>query len=138
MMFLHPLFKTLVTRPELLAEHAGAYLELASAEAAEAALRLRLRCMLAGAALLCAALALVLGGMALLLLAVLPLDQMPAPWALAAAPAVPLVGAIALWLAQRRHALDLSFGLVREQFALDRQLLQKLSRPRPSAGPSEA
>ncbi len=128
MMFLHPLFKTLATRPELLAEHAGAYLELASAEATEAALRLRLRCLLAGAALGCAALALVLGGVALLLLAVLPLDQMPAPWALAAAPAVPLLSAAGLWTAQRRRALDLSFGMLREQFALDRQLLQQLPR----------
>ena len=123
MMILHPLFKTLATRPELLAEHAGAYLQLASAEAAEVALRLRLRCLLAAAALACAALALVLGGMALLLLAVLPLDQMPAPWALAAAPAVPLFGAAGLWTAQRRQVLDLSFALLREQLALDRQLL---------------
>lgn len=125
-MMLHPLFKTLVTKPELLAEHAGAYLELASAEAGEAVSSLRLRALLMAAAVACAAVGVMLGGTAILLLAVVPLDQMPAPWALAAAPAVPLAAAAAMWWAQRSRETDMSFTLLREQVALDQRLLQQL------------
>ncbi len=127
-MILHPLFRTLATRPELLAEHAGAYLELASAEASAAAVRLRVRAVLTVAAVACAALGVGLGGTALLLLAVVPTTQMPAPWALALAPAVPLLAALGMWAWQRHNRMDLSFSLLREQLALDRELLQKLPR----------
>ena len=48
-MIIHPLVKTLVGRPELLAEHAGAYAELAGAELSQAAKRLRLRAVLLAA-----------------------------------------------------------------------------------------
>ncbi len=129
-MILHPLFRTLATRPELLAEHAGAYLELASAEAAEAATRLRVRAVLTVAAAGCAALGIGLAGVALLLLAVVPTAQMPAPWALAAVPAVPLLAALGMWAWQRQNRLDLSFALLREQLALDRALLAQLPRRR--------
>lgn len=127
-MTIHPLFKTLATRPELLAEHAGAYLQLASAEAVQAGSLLRTRLVLLASALICAGLGVMLAGVALLLLAVVPLDQMPAPWALALAPAVPLAAAGGLWWAQRRRELDLSFALLRQQVALDRSLLQQLAQ----------
>jgi hypothetical protein len=126
-MTLHPLFKTLATRPELLAEHAGAYVELASAEVVEAAERVRARATLMVGAVACGALGISLAGTAVMLAAVMPLQDMPAPWALALAPALPLAAAVVLWWAQRRHTLDLSFELLREQLALDRALMQQVA-----------
>lgn len=127
-MFLHPVFRTLVSQPELLAEHAGAYVELASAEVGLASQQVRVRAAMAVAALACGALGASLGGTALLLLAVVPLSEMPAPWALALAPAVPLAAAVGLWWAQGRLTIDLSFATLREQLALDRGLWQQVSR----------
>jgi uncharacterized membrane protein YqjE len=126
-MTLHPLFKTLATRPELLAEHAGAYVELASAEVFEAAERVLARATLMVGAVACGALGISLAGTAVMLAAVMPLQDMPAPWALALAPALPLAAAVVLWWAQRRHTLDLSFELLREQLALDRALMQQVA-----------
>lgn len=127
-MIIHPLFKTLVTHPHLLAEHAGAYLELAGAEAAQVAQdaqRHALRLALAGA---CGVLGVFLAGGALLLAAALPLDGMPAPWALVAIPATPLAVAALLWATQRHRGPDLSFPLLRDQMRVDRELLRRVGQ----------
>lgn len=129
-MLLHPVFRTLVSKPELLAEHAVAYVELASAEVGAAARQAKTRAAMAAASLACGALGVGLAGTALLLLAVIPVGDMPAPWALAAAPAVPLAASIGLWWDQRRRAVDLSFSAVREQLLLDRGLWQRVSEQR--------
>lgn len=128
-MALHPVFKMIVTRPELLAEHGGAYLALAAAEAGQAA---RSAGRLAGglaAAAACLALGLGRAGVALLLLAVVPVAAMPVPWLLLLVPGVPLGAALWLWAAQRRHRLAGSFAALREQVALDRALLRQCSAP---------
>lgn len=125
-MRLHPVFRTLVSQPDLLVEHAGAYAELASAEMAMAAHQLKARAAMAVASIACAALGASLTGTALLLVAVTPLQEMAAPWALIAAPAVPLLAAGALWWAQSRRAVDLSFGAVREQMQIDRAVWRRL------------
>lgn len=128
-MWLHPVFRTLASRPELLAEHAGAYVDLAAAEVDVAARQVRTRAALMAASLACGALGVGLAGTALLLLAVTPLQEMPAPWALLAAPAVPLGAALGLWWAQGRKSVDLHFSALREQVALDRQLWQQVTAP---------
>lgn len=130
-MWPHPALRQLLRRPELLAEHLGAYGERAAADAQALAAALQSRLLLQGAALGCALLGLGLGGMALLLAAVLPLATMPAPWALAAVPALPLAVAAALWLRQRRHAPALDFPALRERWQEDRARWQ---RPPPSGG----
>lgn len=127
-MILHPAFRTLISQPGLLVEHVGAYGQLALAEASEAAQGLRRKAVYTAAAAACTALACTLGGTALLLLAVVPVSEMPAPWALLAAPGVPLLGALALWVAQSRLDLDLRFSLTRQQLDADRELLQQLER----------
>lgn len=129
-MRVHPLFKTLLSRPELLAEHAGAYAELASVEVAQAARRARQRAVLAAAALGCAAAGSLLGGVALLALAVVPVSTMPAPWALAVVPGVPLLTAAALWFAQSRQAGQPSFARLREQWTLDQALIGEAGQAR--------
>lgn len=128
-MWLHPVFRTLVTRPELLTEHVGAYAELAWAEAADAGAGLKRKAVLGVAALACATFGVALAGVAVLLAAVIPFADMPAPWALLLAPGLPLSAAAALYGMQRRQPVDLSFRALRGQLALDGALWQRVSEP---------
>ncbi|WP_077035636.1 hypothetical protein [Pelomonas sp. KK5] len=124
---IHPLFRTLATRPELLAEHLGAYAQLVSVEAGETTAQWRRHALWAAVMTLGLFLFATLAGTALLLLAVVPLDAMPMPWLLAAVPAMPLLLAVLGWLQMRQHPLSCSFELLREQVALDTALLKEAS-----------
>lgn len=124
---IHPLFRTLASSPELLAEHAGAYAELAGAEAAELAGRLRQRVWLGGAAALLAALAVGFGGVALLLVAAVPLSQMPHPALLWLVPAVPALAAAGCVAALRRVKAVPAFETLRRQWLADRALWREVS-----------
>ena len=124
---IHPIFTRLVTQPGLFAEHAGAYAELAAAEALQLSTRLKRQLLLALAAALCALLGLGLTGVAALLAAALPLDTMPAPWVLLALPALPLAAAAACGFALWRMQSVAAFALLRSQFAADARLLQEVA-----------
>lgn len=124
---IHPFFTKLVSQPGLFAEHAGAYAELAAAEALQLSSHLKRQLVLAVSASLCALLGLGLAGIAALFAAALPFDTMPAPWALFAVPAVPLAGAAACaWLLWRRQSLE-AFALLRSQWAADARLLVEVA-----------
>ena len=124
---IHPFFRTLATRPELLAEHLGAYAHLVSVEAGETTAQLRNQAVWGLAAGLCLVLTLGLGGTALLLVAAVPIDEMPAPWLLAVVPLVPCLATLACWWQMRRRPLNCSFELLRQQVALDTALLREAS-----------
>jgi hypothetical protein len=123
----HPLIRLLANRPDLLIHHAGAYAELAAVQAGAAAAELRSRAVLISAAVAALLLAVTLAGGALLLLAAIPLQAMPAPWLLAAAPATPLLLAAGLTLQLRRQPWAWSAQALREQFAADAELLAQAS-----------
>lgn len=120
---IHPIFKLLVARPDLLAEHAGAYAQLAVAEAGELAQSLRARGLWLLAAGLAALLALGFSGVALMLAAALPAAQMPAPWGLWAVPGALWATALGCGLAARRCAVPQAMGQLRAQWAEDTRLL---------------
>ncbi|HSW04630.1 hypothetical protein [Aquabacterium sp.] len=122
---IHPLFRLLATQPEVLAEHLGAYAQLASAEVSEAALAVRARAVFMMAMVLFILLGLGLGGVALLLLAALPISVMPAPWLLAVVPLTPLALAVGCWAALQQRPLARSFAQLREQMAADAALLRE-------------
>jgi len=125
---IHPLFRTLATRPELLAEHLGAYAELATVEVSETTARLRHRALWAVGLVACTALAVGLGGAALLIYAAIAVDTMPLPWLLIATPATPAVGALVCWWQMHsRPAVIGSMELLRQQFALDTAMLREAS-----------
>ena len=124
---IHPLFRTLATRPEVLAEHLGAYAQLVSVEASETTAQLRNYALWAVGAMLGLALGTGMAGTALLLLAVVPVNDMPYPWLLIAVPAVPYVLAGFCVLQMRRRPPNCSFDLLREQVALDTALLREAS-----------
>lgn len=127
----HPLIGLLAAKPQLLAVHAGAYAELAAVQVGEAARTLRLRALLAAGAVAALSVGASLGGVALLLVAVVPLASMPMPWLLAAAPALPLLLACVLWMVQARTPLNLSMELLQAQWAADMQLLAEVGEHAP-------
>ena len=124
---IHPLFTRLVSQPGLFAEHAGAYAELAAAEALQMSTRLKRQLLLGVTAALCAFLGLGLAGVSALLAAALPVDTMPAPWALWALPALPLAGAAASGLQLWRMQSVTAFALLRSQFAADARMLAEVA-----------
>ena len=77
---MHPLLHLIATRPQLLAEHAQAYAELVSTELPRASAAWKRQALLNTLAWLGFLAALLLGGVALMLWASLPLSSMPAPW----------------------------------------------------------
>lgn len=130
-MLIHPLFRTLASRPDLLADHAGAYAALAQAELGEAARRWRQRLLWGLVVTVLALLALGLGGVALLLAAAVPVERMPAAWVLVALPASLALLALALGVWQaRRHRDQTVFdaALWRAQWAQDQALWQEAAR----------
>lgn len=123
----HPMLKMLATRPELMAEHIGAYAQLAAAEVDEAANLWRGRMLWAigtGAFML---LALAFGGFSLLLLGAVPRESMPAPWLLALVPLLSLALAGACWIVRHFRPAASPFTQLKHQLALDATLLREAS-----------
>lgn len=125
---IHPFFTRLVSQPGLFAEHAGAYAELATAEALQLTSRLKRQLLLAVSAALCALLGLGMAGVAALLAAAVPFESMPAPWALWLVPALPLAAAAACGLQLWRMQSVSAFALLRSQFAADARMLVEVAQ----------
>jgi len=87
---IHPLFITLAQRPNLFAEHADAYADLALAKWQGVTGQLASRALIWVVTAVLGLVGLMLLGNALLLWAAVPLASMPLPWLLWAVPAVQL------------------------------------------------
>ena len=124
---IHPLLALVATQPQLLTDHAEAYAELATAELALASAGWKQQAMWTAALLACAVIALALAGVALMLWAVSPPADIRAPWALLAAPLLPLLMAVVCWLAARPSA-DRAFNLLRQQLHADLRMLREAGR----------
>jgi hypothetical protein len=93
----HPLLDLIANRPQLLADHAQAYGELMASEVGAASNAIARRAVLTMAGVASLAIALGLGGVAVMLRAALPVTDMAAPWVLLVVPLVPLAaGAVCL------------------------------------------
>jgi hypothetical protein len=124
---LQPLIRLMASRPELLAEHAQAYAELATSEwrsAAEAALR---RLLLAFVAVVSLLVGILLAGVAGLLVAVWPVGQMNLPILLVAIPALPLAMAAIAGVALGRVPREPAFADIRRQLQADLAMLRSAS-----------
>ncbi len=124
---MHPLLHLIATQPHLLGEHAQAYAELVSAEVGKASAAWTRKATLGAGALCCGSIAVVLAGVSLLLCAVVPGAQMPAPWALWAVPLVPALAAAGCVLAARGNGGTGSFAVLREQMKADIAMLREVS-----------
>lgn len=123
---IHPLLHLIATRPHLIAEHAEAYAELAADELSRAAAAWKLRIALQAIGVGLIAVAAILGGVALMLWAVTPPNELHAPWALIVAPLAPLVVALGC-LARAGKPVDSAFGNLREQMRADLVMLREVS-----------
>jgi hypothetical protein len=119
---LHPLLRLALARPDLLADHAGAYAELAVVSAREALADWQVRALgwaLLGAGLL---LCLAFGGVALMLHGAVAAP--PVPWLLWAVPLAPAVLALWGWWLARRRITGSRGVSVAQQFEADLALLK--------------
>lgn len=124
---IHPLLTLVATQPQLLADHAEAYAELATAELVLASAGWKQQAIWTAALLACAVIAVALAGVALMLWAVSPEPNIRAPWALLVAPLLPLLLAVGCWLAARPSA-DRAFNLLRQQVGADLRMLREAGR----------
>jgi hypothetical protein len=124
---IHPLIRLLATRPHLLATHLGGYAHLMRVQASDALVLARARAVLAACVAIGAALGTGLAGVAIILLGVVPVSEMPAPWLLLLAPAVPLAGAGACWWHLQRQPPLVSLDELQQQLAADAALLREAS-----------
>lgn len=121
---IHPLLRLALARPDLLADHASAYAELAVVNAREAVADWQRRllgwALLAVGVLLCT----VFGGVALMLHGAVAAPVVP--WLLWAVPAAPaLLALYGAWLASRRHVTNAVRGVsMAQQFEADLALLR--------------
>ncbi len=126
---LHPLLHLIATKPQLLADHAQAYAELAAVEVGEFSAAWRRRAVFYAVAAFFLGFAVVLAGVAVMLWSVFPVAQMQAPWALVAVPLVLAgVGAVCL-LAGRSHSQAGAFATLREQVKADLLMLREVVAP---------
>lgn len=122
---LHPIFSTAVSRPDLVADHIAAYVDLAAEEATSTGTDLLVRILGAVLAGLCTLLALGLAGVAVMV-GVLH-DRFH--WALVAVPGTALLLALVALAATRRPAPGQRFAELRRQFAADLGLLRTAGDP---------
>ena len=115
----HLLLHLMASRPQLLLEHLEGYVDLAGAEAGEAASTLKPGALLGAVGLGCLGIGFVLGGVALLPYAAVPASQMPSPWGLWAVPLPPILVAIGCLLAARKPPRSVAFEHLRRQIRAD-------------------
>jgi hypothetical protein len=123
------LLHLLLSQPELVAEHAHAYAELAIADARAASKTTQNAALWSAAFLCCASVTVVLAGGGLMIWAAIPEGAIRAPWVLLATPLVPLVAAIVCLIGLKSKGAVPAFAKVRQQIAADVQMLREVSLP---------
>lgn len=126
---LHPGLVLLARHPDLIADHVAAYADLATAEAQAWGRQVRIRTWLTLAATLMLTLAVALAGVAGLLSATVPAEQMPHPTWLWAIPTIPLVLSGVLGGMAYRTPVPSPWRNLREQVAIDAATLRLLTSP---------
>jgi hypothetical protein len=127
---IHPLLRLVATQPQLLADHAEAYADLLGEEFGAATARWKRQAVLAAVGLCLIGVSAVLGGVALMFWAVMRPEDIQAPWALVVAPLLPLLVAIACFVAAKRTSvLSGPFDNLRQQMRSDVAMLREVSTP---------
>ena len=126
---MHPLLAVLTARPQLLVDHAQAYVALFQEDAAlaSAAWWYRARLQFVGLCCLCAAL--VLGGVALMLWAIVLPVNLHQVWALWLVPALPLAAGLVCWWVASTSGQAAAFSNLSRQIAADVTMLRAAGAP---------
>ena len=120
---LHPLFSTLVHRPDLVVDHASAYAALVQAEASAAGSELVQRAVAWALVATCGLLFVVFAGLALML--GLTLDRFH--WVLVLLPGAFLLLTVLAWMRARQPLPPAAFADLKAQFANDVQALRSVA-----------
>jgi cytochrome bd-type quinol oxidase subunit 2 len=121
---MHPLLSLMATRPQLLMDHAQAYVTLFREEFCVARNAWQTRLLWQAVALCGLGAAVVLGGVALMFWAVTPVGEIHALWALFAAPLVPLVIAAVCIRWVRQQSQSEEFANLTRQINADLAMLR--------------
>jgi hypothetical protein len=124
---IHPLFRLIASEPQMLASHVEAYSELVAEEVGAVTSQWKKRAALHAMSLGCALLAVIMVGVALMLWAVVPIDDMNAPWALIVVPGIPVVLAVWSHFAAKAPVAEHGFKAIKEQLAADAAMLRSVS-----------
>ncbi len=122
---LHPIYATVISRPDLVVDHLSAYAALASEEAASSGNDLKVRAIGLVVAGVFALLFLIFSGIAVML----GVLQGQFHWVLAAVPGAMLAIALIVVLSSRRPAPGQRFAELRRQMAADMDLLRAAGGP---------
>jgi hypothetical protein len=117
------LLKMLLLPPDLLRSHAQGYVDLASEVSARYLCTLKNRWVMYGLSVLALLLALIFGGVALLLWSAFPLHDAPHAWVLLALPIACLCLGGLCWWGARAQRLQPLLQEVQAQIALDLQAI---------------
>ncbi len=120
------LLKMLLVPPDLLKSHAQGYVDLASEVGARYLCTLKNRWVMYALSLLTLMLALIFGGMALLLWSALPLVDAPYGWVLLALPSACLLLSGLCWWWARSLRLQPLLQDIQAQIALDLQAIRQV------------
>ena len=125
---LRSLLHLATSQPQLLADHLEAYSELLAGELLEATTQWKRRAAFQVLGYCGLALSALLGAIALMLWAVVPVAGMSQPWLLVAVPLVP--AAVGLWatMMARTSVRGLPFATLRRQWAADVAMLHDAGR----------
>ena len=123
---IHPLLRLIATQPHLLVDHAEAYAELASDEFSKTASLWKWRVVLSVVGLFLIVVAAILGGVALMLWAVIPSTSIQAPWALVAGPLIPAAIAVGCLMKARQQPPS-SFDALKKQIRADLLMVREVS-----------
>ena len=112
---IHPLLHLVATKPYLIGDHVGAYAELVGAEVEKSSKRMMSRVLYGAVALFLLSAFIVFTGVAIMLWALVPLDNMNAPWLLLVVPLVPLIAGVVCAMKAAEKPEQGAFATVREQ-----------------------
>ncbi len=124
---IHPLLQLIATKPHLLGGHIHAYAELVGAEVDKTSKMWISRAVYYVAAALLLLLGLVFTGVALMLWAVVPADNMNTPWLLFLVPVVPLACGAFCFFSARSQPAQSTFETVKQQLNADLSMLREVS-----------
>jgi hypothetical protein len=119
---LHPIFSTLIHRPELVIDHVAGYAALVQEEASSVGGEVARRAIAWAVAVVGLLVFLVLAGVA----AMLGVMQGQFHWILAVTPAVPLLLAIGAWNVARKRLPAQAFAELKAQLDADAQALRTI------------
>jgi len=124
---IHPLLHLIATKPQLIGDHVEAYAELVGAEVGKTSRLWVARVAYYAVALFLLSAGLVFTGVALMLWATTPSDNMNLPWLLVVVPLVPFAaGAFCIFKARADSSTN-AFDAVKQQLHADMTMLREVS-----------